>query len=943
MLRALTVRWTRGDFFTPVLLYRNSEIITHNQIEAYKGRTALFPEELVNGNVSLRLQDVRVSDGGLYTCAVYSGQWEEETHFTLNVEVVGTQPSISISSTKDQQTRLECSSEKWSSQPKVTWRDMNGVDVTSVSTLTLQQDDEGLLRVGSVIPIKWEFNVFSCLMRSNTTRPTYQSKMGVYVFSPNVSGWSVVFWVSLALCVAGTTLLILKWRKMRDKSARYNTKVHFFRVWNLLKETEMTQHPGLILKFSKIIKEFPPEDLTKITEHYKPQLAYVMNLDISSVLQSLVTKQILTNEEAQRVKAKEKHEGTAAVESFIGEVMMKDRAVLVGLWEALAEEFVRCPSPNLKGILDKMTEQGQDLLMEIQASAKRPFLEPHIKDLSETHRAAVSESMGPLDNHPASGDPLTRAVGLETQYTELMVIKQDIKDELVKAGKTQERLEEEGATKNCERIWTEHLFKRNSDSVNPSNIIVVSGVAGIGKTTMVQKIMSEWARGTLYQRFAFVFMFKFRELKLLDNEPQMSLTTLIERHYKHLTHDKLIEILQKPESLLFILDGLEEYKHRLDFTDSQLCSKPDEEVPVHILVTSLVSQTLLKGCSVLITSRPQALESLDMKRVDGFVEIVGFFPEQRLMYFKKFFGDADVGTRSFQFIEKNTILYSMCFSPSYCWIICSALKSHFTKTEEKQGAAPRTVTETFVMFLHYILTNHRQESSKQKGILISLGKMAYYGVENRIQVFNEKQEMSTFSLQPVLSSSFLLGFLQKQSTLEHTTYTFYHLTLQEFMAACSFYLDPSENIKELLKKTDSCKDGRFEIVTRFLAGLAWCPVLKPVEGILGEFQGTTTQRIQEWVRQKAKQALRGRDKSEAVRVCHWLCETQNKELIRNTIGENLKMNFSGMTLSPLDCAVLASVICCCGELQELDLARTPLTTECIRRLAPALSCCSKVW
>ncbi|KAG2456847.1 TRI16 protein, partial [Polypterus senegalus] len=145
-----------------------------------EGRTALFPEELVNGNVSLRLQDVRVSDGGLYTCAVYSGQWEEETHFTLNVEVVGTQPSISISSTKDQQTRLECSSEKWSSQPKVTWRDMNGVDVTSVSTLTLQQDDEGLLRVGSVIPIKWEFNVFSCLMRSNTTRPTYQSKMGVY-------------------------------------------------------------------------------------------------------------------------------------------------------------------------------------------------------------------------------------------------------------------------------------------------------------------------------------------------------------------------------------------------------------------------------------------------------------------------------------------------------------------------------------------------------------------------------------------------------------------------------------------------------------------------------------------------------------------------------------------------------------------------------------------
>uniref|UniRef100_A0A8C4STG1 Butyrophilin subfamily 3 member A2-like Ig-C domain-containing protein n=1 Tax=Erpetoichthys calabaricus TaxID=27687 RepID=A0A8C4STG1_ERPCA len=122
-------------------------------MQAFKGRTALFPEEFVSGNVSLRLQDVRISDGGLYRCLVASGLWNEEAHITLNVEVVGTQPSISISTAEDQQTRLECSSEKWSSRPEVTWRDTNGVDVTSQSTLTVQRDNEGLLRVSSVIPI----------------------------------------------------------------------------------------------------------------------------------------------------------------------------------------------------------------------------------------------------------------------------------------------------------------------------------------------------------------------------------------------------------------------------------------------------------------------------------------------------------------------------------------------------------------------------------------------------------------------------------------------------------------------------------------------------------------------------------------------------------------------------------------------------------------------
>ncbi|KAG2459767.1 NLRP3 protein, partial [Polypterus senegalus] len=54
------------------------------------------------------------------------------------------------------------------------------------------------------------------------------------------------------------------------------------------------------------------------------------------------------------------------------------------------------------------------------------------------------------------------------------------------------------------------------------------------------------------------------------------------------------------------------------------------------------------------------------------------------------------------------------------------------------------------------------------------------------------------------------------------------------------------------------------------------------------------------------------------------------------------MDFSRTTLSPLECAVLGSVISCCGELKELDLSDTELTPECIRRLAPGLICCRRV-
>ncbi|XP_039615821.1 NACHT, LRR and PYD domains-containing protein 3-like isoform X1 [Polypterus senegalus] len=704
---------------------------------------------------------------------------------------------------------------------------------------------------------------------------------------------------------------------------------------------------GFTQKFPKIIESFSHEGLLKLTEYYKPQLVYVIEYDITSILQNMVTKNILTNSEAKIVKAQEQTEGRAGVESFINNMMKRDRVVLVSLWEALAEELVRFPSPNLTRILKEVTEGGCDLLQEIQD----PFVDIHIKDLYEIHKERVSESTRNLEHQPSSVDPQSRAADFETQYTELMVINQyrrtynETHHELLKTGRTHAELIQERTKEKCERVWTEQLFRRSPGSESPPHIVVVSGVAGIGKTTMIQKIMFDWARGTQYQSFKFVFLFKFRELNLLDNadEPQMPLLRLIARHYKYLNDKRLKQILSNPGSLLFIFDGLDEYKHKLDFTQRQICSNPDGYFPVHILISSLVCQTLLKGCSILITSRPTALESLDMDRVDRFAEILGFFPEQRLMYFKKFFDNADLGSEAFQYVEENTILYTMCFNPSFCWIICSVLKSHFMTPEEERGVAPRTVTELFVMFLHNILTNHRRESEDQRGILVKLGKMAYYGVANKTYVFYDKFEMSAFGLRPDLTCSFLSGFLkeilQSESTLEYTTYTFFHLTLQEFIGACYFYLDPSGDIEDLLLQLDSCKDGRFEIFTHFLVGLARYCVFKTLGEILGDFQRKTAVRILEWLKQKAEQALLGNDKSEALRVCQWLSETQNKKLIRDAIGKDLKMDFSNTTLTHMDCAVLGSVIRCCGELQELNLSKSNLTPESIGKLAPCLTCC----
>ncbi|KAI1888626.1 hypothetical protein AGOR_G00187090 [Albula goreensis] len=82
----MSVEWTRTHATdTLVHLYQEREIRNDNQNPSYRGRTALFPEELKRGNISLRLSSVRVSDEGEYTCLVQETDLYKDASIPLQV------------------------------------------------------------------------------------------------------------------------------------------------------------------------------------------------------------------------------------------------------------------------------------------------------------------------------------------------------------------------------------------------------------------------------------------------------------------------------------------------------------------------------------------------------------------------------------------------------------------------------------------------------------------------------------------------------------------------------------------------------------------------------------------------------------------------------------------------------------------------------------------
>ncbi|XP_049329003.1 butyrophilin-like protein 2 [Astyanax mexicanus] len=82
----MMVEWLRTDLTDRLVhLYKDYKDTNNDQIKTYRGRTALFKEELKKGNTSLKLSALQPSDEGTYKCLITSESWYED--FTLRVAI----------------------------------------------------------------------------------------------------------------------------------------------------------------------------------------------------------------------------------------------------------------------------------------------------------------------------------------------------------------------------------------------------------------------------------------------------------------------------------------------------------------------------------------------------------------------------------------------------------------------------------------------------------------------------------------------------------------------------------------------------------------------------------------------------------------------------------------------------------------------------------------
>uniref|UniRef100_A0A8C5E5P5 Protein NLRC3-like n=1 Tax=Gouania willdenowi TaxID=441366 RepID=A0A8C5E5P5_GOUWI len=375
-----------------------------------------------------------------------------------------------------------------------------------------------------------------------------------------------------------------------------------------------------------------------------------------------------------------------------------------------------------------------------------------------------------------------------------------------------------------------------------TQLVLLTGVAGSGKSTLVRKLVLDWAEQRSHQHVNFLFPVTFRELRAMG-DAQVSLLGLLQHLYPP-TLRLTFDLLRSDDVMvMFVFDGLDEYDRKLDLFNTELYGAEPHPTSMDVLVVNLLRGRLLQGAQFLVTARSQVKHS---------VQLHGFCSAARDEYFRRRFGDREQCDRVLAHVRRLKTLHAMCHLPLFCSLLADECQRVFD-ARRTHCELPHALTHVHTRLLLALVRQRRSLRAAERSpleervFLMEVGRLAFSMLEDGSYLINTStgQAWDSCSVnieEAVDHSGVCTQFLIRPQVLHvEKVLSFIHPVVQEYTAALYAFLsfinhgtnvfepkrtqkNPSRDLisfySSAVDRSLQCSDGKLNIFLRFLFGLS---------------------------------------------------------------------------------------------------------------------------
>ncbi|XP_072268440.1 nucleotide-binding oligomerization domain-containing protein 1 isoform X2 [Pyxicephalus adspersus] len=350
--------------------------------------------------------------------------------------------------------------------------------------------------------------------------------------------------------------------------------------------------------------------------------------------------------------------------------------------------------------------------------------------------------------------------------------------------------------------------------------IFIFGDAGMGKSLLIQKMQDMWAREQSFCNIKFFFRFRCRTFIFFTSSTELCLKDLIFRYCCKPDYDpeEVFQYICKfPETVLFTFDGYDEIHSSFDINSVPEVSSPIDATQPAALLLHLISGKLLKGSKKVLTARTGCQVSANFIRKK--IMLRGFSTDNLVEYTGLFFKETNVRQCVLNHLQANHNFSSLCSIPLFCWIIFKSYQHFHSMNEDHEfSSSSVTLTDIFLLIIEVYLNVSTKEKTRSqtetlksgKDTLLSIGRLAYNGMEKSIFVFDQDDITSHRILEKDLQLGFFRPVEHYSGCGDQASFEFFHMTLQSFFTALFLVIDVQCSIADLLKYFYHCRHLQIE-------------------------------------------------------------------------------------------------------------------------------------